>query len=344
MKMTICMPSFNRPQAAKKSVVKLLKLVNDHNVNVQVIDNGSDSDYAGEFSKDEDIQHAIAVGSLSIVRNPYNIGMGANFMRCFEVADGDWLWMVADDDDIRVDAIKAIFNAIEASSDECGLIVFGSESPRDPRTTIYLKGIEEFIDFNHASADVFNRFIFLTNAVYNLKQFRPLLSFGYQYINTFIPHFMMQIAYMQQGKVCVAIQKRIVDYVVPEIGYSYSMVAGLGVGAPKHALIKTDAVHYRKFLSLFFPHNDYKVIIDLHYICKWKSSPYVCRYLARTYLFYVKDARSSLQLISLRFFVSLLLFPRLFERTVELLSRASPRIWKHVCEIKLRYRSPILIK
>ena len=53
---------------------------------------------------------------------------------------------------------------------------------------------------------------------------------GYQYANTFIPHFMMLITYMARRNRCIIIRKEIVDYVVPQVGYSYGMLAGLGGG------------------------------------------------------------------------------------------------------------------
>lgn len=338
MKLTICIPSYNRLESAKRCVSKLLKNIDGSIANIQVIDNGSDSNYAEEFSRIEIFAHAMAEGTLSIIRNSYNIGMGANFMRCFEIAKGDCLWMVADDDDLRSDALDSILMGIENHLDDCGLIVFGNDAPRYSESIIFLKSVEEFIDFNHESVDIFNRFIFLTNVVYDLKIFRSFLSIGYQYINTFIPHFMMQLAYMQRGNTCVAVQRKIVDYVVPAVGYSYSMIAGLGVGAPKHAVFKTDDKHYAKFLSLFFPHNDYKVIIDLHYICKRDGSPFVCRHLAKNYIFYISDARPFLKTLSLRLIVCLLISPKLFELIVTLMARVSPTVRKHVSEIQARYQ------
>lgn len=336
-KLAICIPSFNRLEQAKKCVASLLDQIGDSDVNIQVIDNGSDQDYLEQFSKIKLFYSAISNGKLSIIRNPFNIGMGANFMRSFEVANGDWLWMVADDDDLCFDAVKSVLEAVDGCSKDFGLIVFGGLSGESLVDINCLRNLEEFIDFNHASVEVFNRFIFLTNGVYELNRFRPLLSVGYQYLNTFIPHFMMQIAYMQQGNKCVALQKNIVDYVIPEIGYSYSIVAGLGVGSPKHALIKTDSAHYSRFLSLFFPHNDYKVIIDLYYACKRDASLYVCRYLASNYLHYVATARTFLQMFTLRCFVYILRSPKFFEKLILIGERLSPKLKKHMSEIRIRY-------
>jgi glycosyltransferase involved in cell wall biosynthesis len=337
-KLTVCIPSFNRPEAAKNSVSKLLKQLNGSNIKVKVIDNGSEKNYSDEFIRVGSFKNALENGTLSIVRNPYNIGMSANFMRCFEVAEGDWLWMVADDDDLRSDALASVVTVLEGLPDACGLVAFGGEAGITLDSVNYIENFEDFIDLNYASIENFNRFIFITNGIYALNRFRPLLSVGYQYLNTFIPHFMMQLAYMQNRNSIAVVQKKIVDYVVPESGYSYSLVAGLGVGAPKHALIKTDTEHYKKYLSLFFPHNDYKVLIDLYYICKRDASLYVCQRLAKNYLYYVSDARSFFKILVLRVFILLLRFPLIFERLMFLGGLISDKFEAHASEIRKRYR------
>ena len=337
-KLTICIPSFNRLEKAKRCVSNLLDQIGDSEITLQVIDNGSPQNYIEEFSRVEKFDRAITMGVLSIMRNQFNTGMGANFMRSFEVPTGDWLWMVADDDNLRDDAVRSVIDAINNHSRESGLIVFGSISKPPSNNVAVLKNFEEFVDFNYGSPGVFNRFIFLTNGVYKLSQFKDLISVGYNYLGTYIPHFMMQVAYMQQGGQCVAIQKDIVDYIVPEIGYSYSIVAGLGVGSPKHTLVKTDLVHYKKYLSLFFPHNDYKVIIDLYYVCRRDADMHVCRHLAKNYLHYVADARNSLHMLSLRFFIYALRSPAIFDRLITFFCTVSSRIKMHVAEIRMRYK------
>ena len=336
LRLTICIPSYNRLEAAKNIASLLLKQFNGPDVDLLVIDNASDRPYLEEFSKDPLFVQALADGVLSIVRNSCNIGMSANFMRCFELASGNWLWTLADDDDIRQDALKSILDVIDVLLDGCGFVAFGGELEQSSNNISYIKRLEDFIDYNASSIDVFNRFIFLSNGIYNLSVFRPLLAVGYQYLNTYIPHFMMQIGYMQRGFPAAVVQKKLVDYVVPEIGYSYSMVAGLGVGAPKHALIKTDANHYAKYLSLFFPHNDYKVIIDLHFVCKRDASAYVFRYLAKSYFSYVSDARNFSELLTLRCFLLLTRFPLLFERLLSLGERVNPFFKEQLSEIRRR--------
>ena len=335
--LTICVPSYNRLEQARRCVRSLLGQVDGSVVEIMVLDNGSDQDYAEAFAAEAAFRGAVEDGSLILRRNPSNIGMSANFLRAYEVADGDWLWLVSDDDDIRPDAVSTILGAIDAHGPESGFIKFSSPRSRPDREIVRLRTLEEFIDFNAVSAHAFNGFIFISNGIYRLANFRPLLGVGYQYANTFVPHFMMLTAYMAQGNCCTVSRDEIIDYVVPQVGYSYGMVAGLGVGAPKHALLQVNPRYYRKFLGLFFPHNDFKVIIDLFYQCKRDASPYVCGHLSNCYLSYVSIARGIPRMLLLRCFSLLTRFPWGFERLVSLAGKLNRKVGVHVSEIKSRY-------
>lgn len=332
--LTICIPSYNRHEKARRCVELLLQQANDHLVNIIVLDNGSAQNYVEYFAGDVLFQEALSSGALTICRNEYNIGMSANFLRAFEIAKSKWLWLISDDDNIRMNALETVIATIGDQPDEVGFIRFRSHLTEDK---VGLNTLEEFIAFNSISNAAFNGSIFISNGVYRLIDFKPLLHIGYQYANTFVPHFMMIVAYMAGGKVCTLYNKEIVDYVVPELGYSYSMVAGLGVGAPKHLLLKLSSKNYKKFNSLFYPHNDYKVIIDLFYVCKRDATLYVFNYLAKNYLSYVSIARPFYKMIILRSFVFLTRSPMVFNQIIFLAEKSSKFIKKHIAEIKIRY-------
>lgn len=335
--LTICIPSYNRLGHARRCVASLLAQAKDRPVCIVVLDNASNQNYIEAFADDSTFRHAMDKGLLSVRRNPCNIGMSANFLRAFEIAQSRWLWLVSDDDDIRSDAIAEVLAAIHSHEAEAGFIKFSSPRSRPEQELVRLRTLEEFVDFNSMSVHAFNGFLFISNGIYRLSDFRPLLSIGYQYANTYIPHFMMLTAYMAHGNCCVIAREGIVDYVVPEVGYSYGMLAGLGVGAPKHFLVKLSPDYYRKFLRLFFPHNDFKVIIDLFYQCKRDATPYVCGHLVDCYLNYVSVARTIPKMLALRSFGNLARFPTAFEWLVAIAERGSGMIRKHVKEIRMRY-------
>lgn len=335
--LSVCIPSYDRVEKAQQCVASLLEQVDDRLVNITVLDNGSDQDYGDVFGKNPTFSSALNSGLLKIHRNIFNIGMSANFMRSFELADGRWLWILSDDDEIRSNALSNILAEIDEHGEKCAFIKFSSVRSRPDQEHKQIKTLEEFIDFNGRSNNDFNSFLFISNGIYRLDAFKPLMSVGYHYANTFIPHFMMLVTYIAHGNRCVITRKEIVDYVVPEVGYSYGMLAGLGVGAPKHSLLKLSPEYYRKFLRLFFPHNDFKVIIDLYVQCERDATPYVCRHLVACYLNYVSVARSTLQMLVIRCFGYLVRFPWLFRQVMLYGEKLNPTIRRHVIEINRRY-------
>jgi glycosyltransferase involved in cell wall biosynthesis len=335
--LTICIPSYGRLKNAQRTVHALLLQLHLCNAQLIVLDNASTEDYVGAFAKDIKFAAAIECGKLTVIRNATNIGMSANFLRAFEIAEGDWLWLVSDDDEIRFDALARLNTAIEQYGMKNGFIKFSSPRSLPFGDCDELGSLEAFIDFNSRSVDDFNSFIFISNGIYRLRSFRPLLDVGYGNLHTFIPHFMMLTAYMAQGQKIVVLNDIIVDYIVPDIGYSYGVVAGLGVGAPKHMMLKLTEEYYRRFLTLFFPHNDYKVIIDLYFHCKRDASTAVCLHLVDDYIHFVCVARQWWKMIFLYAFGTLVRFPYIFEWVIGRIEVRSELYKKHIYEVRQRY-------
>lgn len=340
-KLTVCIPSFNRYQKAVKMALSLLRQINNFPVEVVIIDNGSSDDYASKIKEDGELKTFLEAGQLSVVRNVANIGMSANILRCFEINNSEWLWIVADDDELMPGAVDIVMGKLSQVPQDIGLIKFSSERSFPETDAYIIKDLQSFIAMNAKSADDFNGFIFISNLVFRRQTFLPYLSVGYEHAHTFVPHFMMMSAYHRDQRLSQVFQDNIVNYVTPDIGYSYSLVAGLGVGGTKflkHNLSKEDA---QDFYSLFFPHNDFKVIIDLYYICKFRLGQSAFLYFSRIYLDSLKNVRSLLKRVVLRGLLMLARFPMLFELLVLSTLKKVPLYKRHINEIEERYKSDV---
>lgn len=337
LSLTIAIPSFNRLDNAKETVRTLLPQVYGTDIKLLVLDNSSSFDYRVEFSKDDDFAQATKDGCLVILRNPVNLGMSANFLRAFEMAESNWLWILSDDDHVHPQAIKKILTSICSYGGECGFVKFSSARSRPPSHEFKIISMNEFIDFNSRSADDFNGFIFISNGVYNLKDFKSLIRVGYQHAHTYVPHFIMIAAYMIGGGRMIIVDEEIVRYVVPKVGYSYGIVAGLGVGSIKSLMLKSTPKLTRDFYSIFYPHNDFKVLIDLYFHCKSSSTPLVFRYFAANYIHLVSITRPLWRILLLRFFVLFCRFPSVFECLLASLEKHSGAFRGHLYEIRTRY-------
>lgn len=333
--LSICIPSYNRPDKALKTVLVMLEQIRSDDVKIHVIDNSSDNNYHDYFEKNIIASNSINIGSLKIHRNFVNIGMSANFMKCFELADSDWVWMVSDDDAPRADAVQKVVDSIRKFGSNSSFIKFRSGLNEDVNICTTF---DKFVEYNAKSKNSFNSSIFISNGVYKRKDFYNYIGIGYQYSYTYIPHFMMITYYVYDGGSIVNLNEEVVDYVVPEIGYSYSMVAGLGVGAPKNLILNIPQETYFKYQSIFFPHNDFKVMIDLYYYCRSKANLYVASYLAEEYYRYVVPFRKTKTKIILFFLKCIIGHDIVFNLLIRLLCRISKTAELHINEMKIRYR------
>ncbi|AWY01059.1 hypothetical protein A8139_20870 [Marinomonas primoryensis] len=331
--LTICIPSYNRLDSVKKTVERLFSLKSSFHFKVIVIDNASDINYFEHFSNNEFFKSLLDNQLLEIHRNVTNIGMSANIMRCFEVHDSGWIWIISDDDDLCDDSLICINEALnKLLSSNCSCIYFGTYDGVVGAES--LNTLPEFIDLNAKSVNNFNQSIFLSNTLYFLPDIRNFISYGYMNLGTYIPHFLMIVHLLNEGYNVEYRNKKIVNYVKAEIGYSYSMVAGLGVGLPKHSLLNLSKKYYHIYSKLFYPHNDFKVIVDLFY--ETKSNPPAFDYLSDYYLYYIKNARPFAIYLAVRFFREVAKHEKIFELLLKLLCSLSNRINSDVLEIRKR--------
>jgi len=334
--LSICIPSYNRVDKAILTTLEILQQRTKFNFKIIVLDNGSLLSYKDIFLENPTLCKAVELGYLQIIRNTNNIGMSANFLRLFELSDSNWMWLLSDDDKIHSNAVSNIYKDLENCDKDIGFIKYSSG-----RTCIndnfLINNVEEFIDYNSNSIDNFNGFLFISNGVYKLSQFKSLIVYGYQYSNTFIPHFMMLFYFFLKGGRGLVSKKNIVTYVVPEIGYSYGFLAGLSVGTPKNIIADLSPNYYMKLMRVFFPHNDFKVLVDLYFHCKSEGNLFVYSFLVTEYVHNVSVARSSSRIALLRAVIFLTKSPFIFELLIKIISKFSQNLKAQFNEIKKRY-------
>ena len=335
--LTICIPSRDRPQEALRTVEALVPQIEGTEVVLVILDNCSSSSYSDVLEGEPRVAELLAVGRARVVRHACNIGMSANFMRAFEEVETEWLWILSDDDDVRPDAVSLIFDAVETYGEKVNFIKFSAKTSSPSGVFHKLDSLENFIDWNAQSSNAFNGCLLISNGLYRVESFLPHVGVGYGYANTYIPHFMMLVEYFAQGGKGVVVSSILVDYKVARVGYSYSLVAGLGVGAPKHAILNVSTDYYKKFTRLFFPHNDFKVIIDLFYHCQRDSTSYVCGVLSGQYIDYISVDRTIVKITLLRLMAFMVRFRGVFKLMISCASKLNKTVDRHVHEINLRY-------
>lgn len=198
--LTIAIPTYNRNQTLLRNLKLLLPQLTPQ-CRLLILDNCSPvpvEETLNELLKEH--SHV----NFQIVRHPTNIGGNANILRCIELCQTPWLWILGDDDAPLPSAISHIFEEIEAHS-HCAAINFSIDKKRERSWTT--RGVDELAQTLDGSADL----PWISNSVYRAADFKANLKFGYQYIYSMLPHVAVLLVTMGQSGACHLSQAMIVD-------------------------------------------------------------------------------------------------------------------------------------
>ena len=108
---SICIPTYNRAQFIEKAIESALNQTYS-NIEVIVVDNASTDNTKSDLNKYTDPR-------LKYVKNKHNIGMFANFNRCLELANGEYIQLLHSDDYIDNDFIEKCITFLESHKNVC---------------------------------------------------------------------------------------------------------------------------------------------------------------------------------------------------------------------------------
>lgn len=178
----ITIPTYNRAAALKRTLEIILPQLHE-NAQCVVLDNCSTDD-----TPDVVAEAQRQSPYLRTIRHGINVGGGANFLRCFEVAPTGWIWLLSDDDAPHRDAIATIEEEISRHPDACYINFATTRLPpakpfHRPSTTVS-NGIDGLVE----ALDYFGNLLFITAGVHNLELNRPSLMYAYLETASFAVH------------------------------------------------------------------------------------------------------------------------------------------------------------
>jgi glycosyltransferase involved in cell wall biosynthesis len=106
-------PTFQRPDLLRESLTSALAQITSLAFEVVVIDNGSEPEMSAEVDK---VIASFDTSNLRLFRNQTNIGMFGNWNRCIELARGEWLSILNDDDLLKTNFIDTIWKAKQGTA------------------------------------------------------------------------------------------------------------------------------------------------------------------------------------------------------------------------------------
>lgn len=108
-KLSIAIPTYNRLEHLKKQVDFLEKEINFKSNEIELlISNNGSTDGTDEYLEELKVRNS----NITIINNRYNMGIIANFKLLVEKAQGEYFWLLGDDDRLRSGIIQEIRNAI----------------------------------------------------------------------------------------------------------------------------------------------------------------------------------------------------------------------------------------
>jgi len=181
-RLTIGIPTFDRPQRLAESVGRLLPQLGPDDV-LLVLDNASRIPAAEVVAP---LLANFPGSTVRIVRHRVNLGGAANILRVVEEADEDaWLWLLGDDDDVLPDAVARVRRTIAVHPDVMFINFAADNHVRsgDRVTT----GLSEFI----AGIDSWSNLNFMSVDVLKVEAVKPELRRGYHFAYSMSPHVAM---------------------------------------------------------------------------------------------------------------------------------------------------------
>jgi hypothetical protein len=217
--LTIAIPTFNRPE---KVLHRLKELVDQctEDVEILIVDNASEI-HVEEFigRQDPEIQK-----KAKFHRNRFNIGLAANICRCYEVAEGEWVWTLGDDDVVCCNAVDIILRTIERYQVRNIDGINFSTGIHTYATDHVCATLLEYCE-SLKCKEAFSNALFLSSCVFKSSMFQSHLRLGYMYAYSAAPHIAVPIQRVSQGGTFVQSTEKIVEWEHPPEGQQWNRMS-----------------------------------------------------------------------------------------------------------------------
>lgn len=182
--LSVIIPTYNRNLVLRENLAKLLPQITAA-CRVVIIDNHSSTPVEETL---RDLFATYPSNDISIVRNRRNIGGNANILRCFELCESEWLWVLGDDDCPKDDAIELALRTIGEAPNNCIYQNFATPGKYVRRETYEsLPGLEEFL----GRIDDLGNCMLISSCLFRVGVMGPEVQHGFTYASTMMPHLLV---------------------------------------------------------------------------------------------------------------------------------------------------------
>jgi len=113
-RLSICIPTYNRSQYLEECLISVLETIGTHSDETEIIvgDNGATDDTPQLIAR---IQQSHP--EVRYQRRSENLGAECNIYTLVTEANGEFVWLLGDDDRLTTDAVASVFAAIDAGAE-----------------------------------------------------------------------------------------------------------------------------------------------------------------------------------------------------------------------------------
>jgi glycosyltransferase involved in cell wall biosynthesis len=214
MTLTIAIPTFNRNQILRANLALLLpQLTTD--CRLLILDNHSPEPVADTVG---DLLAACPNVQTQVLRHRVNIGANANLMRCFELCETPWLWVLGDDDEPLPDAVQTIFREIGLNP-RALYLNFACEHFRRA-ASFETRGRSEFI----RRIDSYGTCLAVSCCLFRIEALADNLHSGNQFATCCAPHLVTLLKTLGDQGVCRLSAHQIIHYEAPPPERQWSLM------------------------------------------------------------------------------------------------------------------------
>lgn len=148
-KLSICIPTWNRGLHLEEQISNITKSITD-DIEIVVVDNGS-IDSTWEFLKNVVSSNNC---KISCFRNTLNLGADVNYLRAIEFANGEWCWLMGDDDPVDFNILPYLLKTTKTINTDIILLIESKGHINfDRYTPTFISGLG-FLDPSHDSLGI----------------------------------------------------------------------------------------------------------------------------------------------------------------------------------------------
>lgn len=140
--LSICIPTYNRDWCVKEQIERIKQCPESTKQDVEfIISDNCSTDNTESVARDA--VHSDLGIKYTYVRNSENEGMDGNFVQCFNLSKGKYVWLLGDDDYLNIQILPNLLELLK--KDEYGLVHISQSDETFPDGLIELENYKDYL-------------------------------------------------------------------------------------------------------------------------------------------------------------------------------------------------------